>query len=123
MNYGFSSTQTMDHCAYLQVTLSHTLPTYDTTVFPSDLWQVYQGLHMAALTACGPGRTRLWADEWLLLRDWLSSLELRLYLRLWSFCWIWGKVLELCAQQLRQVGVTGAVMDCWTKLFTRWHAS
>lgn len=55
---------------------------------------IYQGLHMAALTACGPGCARLGAGA-PLLRDWLSSLELKLDFRLWILCWICGKVLEL----------------------------
>lgn len=69
--------------------------------------------------ACGPGwaRLRAWPP------DWLSSLELKLYLRLWSLCWIRGKALEFWTQQLRQVGVMVAAIDCWTKLFTCWRAS
>lgn len=49
---------------------------------------IYQGLHMAALTACGPDCARLGATAPLLPRDWLSGLELKLDLRLRSLCWI-----------------------------------
>lgn len=89
---------------------------------------IYQGLHMAELTACGSCCARLGATALLLLlpllRDWISSLEVKLDLRLWILCWICGKALELCAQQLRQVGVTlAADVDCWMNSFMRWHAS
>ena len=44
---------------------------------------------MAALTGCGPGCALMGATALLLLlRDWLSSLQLKLDLRLRSLCWI-----------------------------------
>jgi len=72
---------------------------------------------MASPTACGADCARHGAAA--PLRDWLSILELKLDLRLWSFCCISGKVLELCAQQLKQAGLTVADMDCWTNSLTR----
>ena len=73
---------------------------------------------MAAPAPCAPGCAPP-------LRGCSSALELELKvdLRLCSLCWMCGNVLEAWAQQLRQVGVTAADRDCWTKSWTRWHAS
>ena len=106
--------------AYLQVTLSIMILRRG-KVSPSD--QVaYQGLHMTACTGCGPGCAPPGATA-PLLRDWLSSLQLRLDLSICSLCCICGKLPEFWVQQFRQVGVTVEDMDCCTKSVTRWHAS
>ena len=76
---------------------------------------------MLAFTACGTGCGRLGGEP--LLCEWFSTLELRLALRLRSRCWIWGKALELWAQQFWQAGLADVDMDCWINSFTRWQAS
>jgi hypothetical protein len=78
---------------------------------------VYQGLHMSGLAACGAG----WA-RWLRFGDWSPARGPKLDLRFMSLCWIWGRAMELWAQQLLQVGVMGAEEDCWMNWLTRWHA-
>ena len=75
---------------------------------------VYQGLHMSGMAACRAG-----GERWLMFGDWSPARGPKLDLRFMSRCWIWGRAMELWAQQFLQVGVMVAEEDCWMNWLTR----